>query len=1242
MKYDIYLLQDTHLTEKKEPYFNSLWRGKTYHSFGTFNSRGTAILVNSRVQHDILYKEQCPEGNYILCVIKLHGSTFTLLNIYGPNEDKPSFFRHLGERLQNISCENLIVGGDFNFVLDLERDSNYRRQNNPGAREAFIELVEEEGLTDIWSKMNPGKRAFTWSKLNPHKFGRLDMLFVSEHLADFISDCSIIPGYRSDHSIVSLNMKVPQLKRGPGLWKFNNSLLEDKLYENTITELIIDTVYQYAVPVYEPEFIMHKTNFDQIQFTISDHIFYETLLMLIRGETVKFSKRKARASREKEEKLNTEIARIRADLHDDTDQEKLRDLEKAQQKLEEFRKQKIQGLITRSKVDWYEEGEKCTKYFLSLEKRNSIKKSVHTLKVDNCIVTDKTEILKYFSENLKKKYLKTSTEEPSRYLRNHIQLRLSEDEKAELDKPISLCELKLALMNMKKGKTPGSNGFTSDFFKHFWGLLGTFLYRAWTERFAINKNLNSHNESIVTLIPKSGVAHDSPKGWRPISLLNVDFKIISAAVASRLKSIIDKIISPCQTAYIQGRFIGENSRLLYDVIEHLNSKQLSGLIVGVDFESAFDTVSWEFLLETIEKYNFGQYFKKLINVLYLNTDLNSRILLDGDLGTKIFMGRGIRQGDPISGYLFNLVMEPLTNCLNLSPAFDGIYISNKTEARVSQYADDLIVFSSPSIRSVKGILDELGKFSEVSGLKVNVQKTKCLPIGSQLQNELLVELGITVVHELKILGITYGKTNDDILSKNFRSIIPKIKNEIAQWQRRHLSFIGKITVIKSLLMSKFVHIFTALPNPEERTIKEINSILFRFIWNNGPDKIKRSVVVQDYHEGGLRMIDIRSFALSLKTTWLKRLYWAPENAAWANLAREILPDIERLVCYSSTKLKNVANGIKNQFWKDVIHAWSQFCKAYVPSKKEVLTDLLWFSDNTKYKNSIVKAWNSKGFRFISDVFNVNDGSLLSKEVISSAYHIKMTFLCYRSLVKSLPFNHAISTEDDSGRVRHPIMPFKISFLSKKIQLSKKVYSTLVKTLRVNNPTAVSKLETKWIRDVGQMYEGTLHDIRSATKNTYLHALHYKIINRIVATKTFLYRIGRAENTTCTLCRQENETLLHAFYSCEKIQRFICELKCHALSKYGIELSTISKLWFFPQHDTETKIEILLKLIAKYTIMRSRTLNRQPDIELFTALLKEEALKEKGAAIRSRTNNKFENKWGNVISVLQNTNTDTQT
>ena len=105
----------------------------------------------------------------------------------------------------------------------------------------------------------------------------------------------------------------------------------------------------------------------------------------------------------------------------------------------------------------------------------------------------------------------------------------------------------------------------------------------------------SHRESVITLIPKPGKPRDSIKGWRPISLLNVDFKIISAAIANRLKTVINDLISTTQTAYIKGRYIGENTRLMYDVIEHVNNTSSSGIIMAVDFEAAFDTVSWNFL-----------------------------------------------------------------------------------------------------------------------------------------------------------------------------------------------------------------------------------------------------------------------------------------------------------------------------------------------------------------------------------------------------------------------------------------------------------------------------------------------------------------------------------------------------------------------------------------------------------------------------------------------------------------------
>jgi len=127
--------------------------------------------------------------------------------------------------------------------------------------------------------------------------------------------------------------------------------------------------------------------------------------------------------------------------------------------------------------------------------------------------------------------------------------------------------------------------------------------------------INSFREGIITLIPKVGKTSATVKDWRPITLLNTDFKIISAAVTARMKSIMEHIISPAQSAYIKGRYIGENSRLVYDTIDVLNETNKSGLIIAADFESAFESVSWKFLSKALDLYNFGAHFKSIIHLL---------------------------------------------------------------------------------------------------------------------------------------------------------------------------------------------------------------------------------------------------------------------------------------------------------------------------------------------------------------------------------------------------------------------------------------------------------------------------------------------------------------------------------------------------------------------------------------------------------------------------------------------------
>ena len=899
--YDVIFLQDTHLTNYSIPFFNSLWRGKCYHSVKSSNSRGSTILIKASVSHEVISVTSCPAGNFVILVCKIGLSIFALVNIYGPNEDDPNFFKNLDECIDLFPTDNIIIGGDFNFVIDYKKDSNYLHDNNRNAKAQFVETMHKYGLVDVWRQLHPDERQFTWMKRTPLKYGRLDMFIVSDHILHNVTSCNIDSGYRTDHSIISISLKESDQRRGSYLWKFNESLLNDNHYLQLIKDSIFDVVKQYAIPVYLDEFLSESANYNEIQFTIDIGLFYETLLMMLRGETVKYAKQKAKKSREYEDKLVREINEQRKHVLQEMTEETINHLETLQAELEKLREPKIQGLITRSRVTWYEQGEKCTKYFLSLEKRNNSRKSIHCLKSDSGILTKKCDILDELTTHFASKYSVTDEpQDPTAYLQRNVIRALNEEQRMKLDDPLTLEELTSALRLTKKGKSPGSNGFTTSFFKQFWGYLGPILLRVFHQNISEGRLIASLREGIITLIPKAGKPADTVKGWRPISLLNTDFKIISAAITYRLKNVLGDLISPVQSAYLKGRYIGENIRLVHDTIDILAKEEKTGIILAADFESAFETVSWSFLLKALDQYNFGPYYKHVIKTVYFNNDNFSRIILDGFLGDKIYLRQGIRQGDPASGYLFNLAVEPLANQIMQSDKIRGICVNDKFELRVSQYADDLILFLEPKNSCLRGAIEELQVFSSASGLRVNVSKTKYMPIGKDIDTRSMDALGIAPVKEMKILGVTFNAKNSDITDRNIEDKLPLITREIAQWKRRHLSLLGKITVIKSLLLSKLVYIFMALPSPSSSMMKRIETIFFQFLWNNRNDPVKRAKIVQPYEYDGLRMVDLASFIKSMKIGWIKRLYWSNQSS-WAEIIQLHLPPIDLLLTYGSKK-----------------------------------------------------------------------------------------------------------------------------------------------------------------------------------------------------------------------------------------------------------------------------------------------------------------------------------------------------
>ena len=854
------------------------------------------------------------------------------------------------------------------------------------------------------------------------------------------------------------------------MWKFNDSLLNNDDYIKIVDQCIETTIKQYASPIYSDDFITDPCNYKEIIFQINDDLFYETLLMLIRGETVKFSKRKARDTKEKERELLTKIEKIQLELFETKTEESASRLQKYKDELEVVRKPMIDGLIVRSRVKWHEEGERSSKYFLGLEKRNSLRKSVVVLKTDDRILTQTNSILKAFTNNLTDRY-NTCHDMPrsaDEFIGRNVSTKLSDAESRALDLPLSYEELSEAVQKIKKGKSPGSNGYTSTFFKHFWGKLGPFLYRAYSYCLKKNKMIPSHREGVITMIPKVGKPPDNIKAWRPITLLNTDFKIISSAIATRLQRVAGKLTDKSQTAYIKGRYIGENTRLVFDVIHKLTKEDKTGYIMSADFEAAFDSLSWDFVARVMRCCNFGPEFLKLVSLIYMCNDNFSRIMLNGYLGEKMFLKCGIRQGDPVSGYLFNLAVNVLANQIKQSHALTGIQLYEQHQIRITQYADDTVLFLNGEASSIRGALSELETFSKFSGLNLNIEKTSCLPIGFGEHREHSSEsFGCKWVEQIKILGITFSNNNSNITQVNIYPKIAQIRREIAQWRRRNITPLGKITVIKSLLLSKLIHLLKALPNPSRTVLKELERMFFAFLWPGQRDPIKRAKLVQDYSTGGLRMVDIHGFVRSLKLTWLKRL--KESETDWAKLAQSVLPGIDSILHFGSKKLDKVRSKISNPFWQDVLEAYSRFSIDYSPGAAHMLTESLWFSDYSKFKCSIVKDWNKRGLRFLADLIDEDTGQIMTRETLKTRYGIKMTFLCYTSLLKSLPEGMKQPTVID---VPKPIIPFRMNLVMNHPNFARFAYDISVECRQTEIVHSNERQKQKWLRDISDALRPT--------------------------------------------------------------------------------------------------------------------------------------------------------------------------
>ena len=264
------------------------------------------------------------------------------------------------------------------------------------------------------------------------------------------------------------------------------------------------------------------------------------------------------------------------------------ELQDAQQKLEKLRIPKIKAMMLRAKAQFYEEGEKPTKYFMNLEKRNYVKKVITKIEVEGETLTVQEDILqaqKEFYEDLYSSKVDQSKENNlNLFLKPENINRISHVQRASCEGEITDEEVKKVIKHMKNDKTPGTDGFPIEFYKVFWNDLGHFLLNSFNYTYQKGTLSISPKQGIITCIPKGNKPRQFLKNWRPITLLNVDYKILTGVLSQRLRKILMDVISPEQKGFLQDRFIGENTRIVYDIIDTLKRNGKQGLIMLIDFK----------------------------------------------------------------------------------------------------------------------------------------------------------------------------------------------------------------------------------------------------------------------------------------------------------------------------------------------------------------------------------------------------------------------------------------------------------------------------------------------------------------------------------------------------------------------------------------------------------------------------------------------------------------------------------
>jgi hypothetical protein len=891
----------------------------------------------------------------------------------------------------------------------------------------------------------------------------------------------------------------------------------------------------------------------------------------------------------------------------------------------------------KSRVKWFEYGKKSNKFFLSLMKSKQNQKLISKISNGNELFVGQEEVSKGITHFYRKLYEKdrnlgTFNDDEDFY--KHCP-KLTASQAKELDETLTIKDLFNALKSCKDS-SPGPDGIPYVVYKTFWKITGPIILDSWKHSVVMKTLPKSHYESIITLLPKEGKDTSDIKNWRPITLSNCNSKIITKALSNKVLKVLDSILDVSQTAYVPGRSVADNLRSNFYMKNFFNNNKVDSVLISLDAKKAFDSVDHTYIENTLRAYGFGEGFVDIFKTLY--KDITARILVNGFKSEVISIQRGVKQGDALSCAIFVICIDPLLRNINKSKGVKEIKVgknNTKISFKAGAYADDVSVICENDRKSIWGVFNEYNRLTIRSGLELNAEKTEILRLNTNKLLKIQIKyLGkhfdVNTVNKLKICGLYFCNDNNEEHNLNVMEKIKQFSYKTKQWIPRHLTFEGKILIVKTFGLSQLIYNMQCYGFKDTEVIN-IEREIFKFIWSNndkqnGIDRISRAVMKNEYKKGGLKVTDVECLDRSIK---LKQFIRAGKSKHAIAKIQELesvtkeetnslrqeyhIETVDETICLSAQTSLNIITDYNRQTYSKLDAHEYETEKNLINEVASINLKTYLRRKNKMFALCIMKPLSNLGIVTLGDLTQAYEHETDNNLNKAMALIINSFPKILVNIAKA--FNEEINEINSESNY---IL----------IEGGKRMAVDMItaKDFQLTLKHALGRLEERDFDnklDIEDFDTNNIELFRKHCKNTKLRNIYFRLIHNDFFTHSRMKRYKMTLTDQCPRCEQ-TETTKHLLWECKHVVN-IWKIYNDYMNRIGFQDSTIRQYKdIFKVGINAGTTMIKIKLIQELIQIR-RPINW--DTNQYDTMVEDMVKLEFYNSKKNHTEHKFNTKWG---------------